>query len=238
MRPCAKVVAAVLVLVCVEHAIRAGVCCWFTKDLPPPEVVRRWSESEMDGRLFKLSRWDQFNQSQFEQCVARQIRPLNISSNERFVFLEVGAGIGAFSRRVLQMHPRAMGHASDSEQQAIDMASVVLHRMTVSVENMLRLSHPDSSFDYVFAPACLCYLHTNAAVRTAVSEFKRVLKPGGGMCASMLPAESSRMGSCSMRVPAEVFMHIPGLKVVGLENMDDWGIPHSMGRYSVCLRKV
>ena len=98
-----------------------------------------------------------------------------------------------------------------------------------------------SAFAFAITPSVPV---TNGAValwqvETAVSGFVRVLKPAGGLCISVLPNETSHKGSCHTRVPRTVFAALaPEMAVVGLEEMDDWGLPHGFGRYSVCLRKA
>ena len=114
--------------------------------------------------------------------------------------------------------------------------------MTLSVTNMLYTNMASSSFDYVFVPGALCYLHTMRDVLFALSKFSRVLKPGGGICLSMIASDSSPTGSCVTRIPKSTFTRVCpdqyGLHVVVMEEMDDWHLPHGMGRYSTCLRKT
>ena len=86
-------------------------------------------------------------------------------------------------------------------------------------------------------PGSLCYLHSMDDVLSSLAEMARVLKSGGGLCASMLASRTSDTGSCNIRIPKHIWHNRPGLTLVSMQEMDDWGLPHSSGRYAVCLRK-
>jgi len=216
---------------------------WFSEDLPSPAQVSAWSDDDIDKNLFKLSRWESFlGAAQFRRFVHNQILGLNLSSKDKFEYLEVGIGVGAFSREILRMFPAATGHGIDIVPGAIAIASVILphNRINVSVGNMRKLPFKNQAFDVVFVPGALCYLHTTSEVQQAVTEFSRVLRNSGGMCLSMLASNASDMGSCNVRIPKEYWhdvWHKTKLKVVSMDEMDSWNLPHSYGRYSTCLRK-
>jgi ubiquinone/menaquinone biosynthesis C-methylase UbiE len=105
---------------------------------------------------------------------------------------------------------------------------------------MLDLSNyvESDTFDHVFVPGTLCYLHSLIEVKEALQQFIRVLRTGGGLCISMLPSTTSETGSCNTRIPKTVWKNLDLLHLVTMEEMDDWNLPHSMGRYAVCLRKT
>eukprot|EP00277_Geminigera_cryophila_P013189 CAMPEP_0179453988 /NCGR_PEP_ID=MMETSP0799-20121207/37858_1 /TAXON_ID=46947 /ORGANISM="Geminigera cryophila, Strain CCMP2564" /LENGTH=228 /DNA_ID=CAMNT_0021251429 /DNA_START=234 /DNA_END=916 /DNA_ORIENTATION=- len=217
---------------------------WFDRDLPDVGVVAKWNAKELDELLFRLSRWDLFSgPGEWREFVTNQIRPLEISEKATFRFLEAGVGVGAFAREILRMFENSKGRGFDTVHNAVEIATVVLprDRMNVTVGEMTRIHEPSRSFDAVFVPGALCYLYSMTQVRMAVSEFARVLKEGGGMCLSMLPSEVSAKGSCSVGIPKsfwreEVTSEPYHLKLVALEEMSGWKLPHSLGRYSVCLR--
>ena len=174
-----------------------------------------------------------------------QIRPLNLDTNATFHFLEVGMGVGAFSREILGAFPHATGHGFDLVPRAIEIASVVLPqaRMKVTVGDMVDIHEPSETFDVVFVPGALCYLSSMDLVRTAVAGFSRVLRKDGGLCIHMLASENSPTGSCVVRIPkafwTEDVQQKPfGLKLIAMEEMSSWGLEHALGRYAVCLRKV
>ena len=135
---------------------------WFGEGLPKLSEVSSWTEEDLDRELYMLSRWDQFKPAQFQEFVSRQILPLNISEASRFSFLEIGMGVGAFARRILQLYPGASGHGIDLEAEAVAVAARVLPpaRMNVSVGTMLDLRFAAETFEYVFVPGCLCYLRS------------------------------------------------------------------------------
>lgn len=217
---------------------------WFTKDLPDPEIVRQWTEEELDQSLYKLSRWDGFTPTQFQSFVQHQVAGLGLEHAEKFHYLEVGVGVGAFARYVLQQYPNSTGMGIDLEPMAISVAALVLplHRIRLVVADMVKIPADSGSFDYVLVAGSLCYLHSLHDVHLALAEFARVLKPGGGMCASMLASATSDMGSCNVRIPKSTWGFeirvLHGLRLVTMEEMNDWNLPHAHGRYATCLRKT
>jgi SAM-dependent methyltransferase len=214
---------------------------WFSKDLPGQEEVAAWSETERFNRLFRLSRWEGFLSGvQFNRFVRDQILPLGQNNSQSFRFLEVGVGVGAFALEVLKMFPHAHGVGIDVVPGAIAIAEVVLpkDRMAVRVGDMRDLHDmPDSSFDVVYVPGAICYLQSLAEVAQAVTEFRRVLRGGGGLCLSMIASATSETGSCNTRIPEAFWTQFASLTVLSVDRMDDWHLPHAFGRYSVCLRK-
>jgi SAM-dependent methyltransferase len=222
-----------------------GVVKWFSSDMVSIDVVKSWNDSERDEKLFKLSKWEHFNATQFKMFVEHQIRGLEIqNSSVPFFFLEVGIGVGAFSRHVLHLFPNSSGRGLDIDADVINIARAVLdgHRMTVQVGNMLHIEYDSGLFDYVLVPGSICYLNSMLEVHKALSELARVLKQGGRMCLSMIASDTSPTGSCRVRIPKNVFSYECqlrfGLEHLITEEMDSWGLPHALGRYSSCLQKV
>ena len=213
---------------------------WFKDTLPDPHTIETWSSHDLDARLFKLSRWEQFNPAQFRRFVTHQIDGLDMSRKDAFHFLEVGVGVGAFAREILRQFPNATGVGFDLEAEAVAIAERVLPRarMTVYTEDMVHFRGAPDTFDLVLVPGSLCYLHSMDDVLRSLAEMSRVLKPGGGLCASMLASRTSAMGSCNIRIPKRIWHTRPGLTLVRMQEMDGWGLPHSYGRYAVCLRKT
>jgi len=219
-----------------------GTWRWFGERLPSPDEVSGWTERERDERLFRLSRWEDFaSAAQFAQFVERQIA--GVQPAGAFRFLEAGVGVGAFARHVLRRFPRAHGSGFDREPAVVALAARVLpaERFSLYVVDLTDVKWPPRSFDYVFAPGALCYLRSMAEVRAAVAALADAVRPGGGLCVSMLANATSPMGSCNVRIAERFWMHecalAFGLRVVRLERMDDWGLPHASGRYATCLRK-
>jgi ubiquinone/menaquinone biosynthesis C-methylase UbiE len=217
---------------------------WFNSDLPKPEEVEGWDEIKRFNTLYKLSRWEGFVSGEhFNEYVRYQIAGLQRNQSDQFYFLEVGVGVGAFALEVLKMYPLSSGEGIDIVPGAIAIAEVVLpsDRMHVKVGDMRNIEYGASQFDVVYVPGALCYLLSMEDVQLAVSEFYRVLRPGGGICLSMLASDSSDTGSCNTRIP-KTFWTVEmvdkySFKVLRLDDMDDWKLPHSMGRYSICLKK-
>jgi SAM-dependent methyltransferase len=237
-------VLATLVTALIREYIRNGTRRWFSDDLPAPEIVRQWSEDELDQSLYKLSRWEEFTPAQFRSFVEHQISGLGLKKTDKFHYLEVGVGVGAFARYILQNYPNVTGMGIDLEPNAIAVAAEVLpsDRMHLLVANMVEIPADSNSFDYVLVAGSLCYLHSLHDVQCALAEFARVLKTGGGVCASMLASATSEMGSCNIRIPKSTWgndiYRALGLKLVTMEEMNDWKLPHAFGRYATCLRKT
>jgi SAM-dependent methyltransferase len=199
-------VAVVLVMVCftvamviIREYVRNGTRRWFTEDLPVPDVIGNWTEAQLNARLHQLSRWDGFTPMQFRSFVEHQILPLRMDANNTFRFMEIGVRVGAFNRHVLQMFPLATGVTVgvDLERDVIAIAERVLprERMCLYVTDMAHLfmAH-EGEFDYVFVPGALCYQHSLVSVHLALREFALIVRPGGGVCASMLASATSPMG--------------------------------------------
>ena len=224
------------------HGSKLG---WFMSDLPAAQVVARWPESELDKKLHGLSRWDNFSHSDFVNFNMAFIRPLDLSRDGSFHFLEVGMGVGAFSREILRAFPNATGAGFDLVPQAIQIAKAVLpeNRMRVYTADMLHIPEPAASFDLVLVPGALCYLASMHFVKQAVAEFARVLVPGGRLCINLLASDTSPTGSCVVRVPKSFWQREVGacpilLALISIEDMASWHLEHALGRYSVCLRKL
>lgn len=217
---------------------------WYNTDLPSLEEIATWDEEKRHNTLFRLSRWESFKSGdQFRQMVQMQIKPLGLNATERFHFLELGVGVGAFSRIILQQFPLSSGVGIDIVPAAIEISKIVLpaHRMTTLVGDMKKIDSKGSTFHVVFVPGALCLLFSMDQVRLAVAEIHRVLKPGGGLCISLMPSATSETGSCTVRIPKsfwfEEVAYLYGSKILTIEDMDNWNLPHSMGRYHMCLRK-
>jgi len=227
----------------VREYIQNGTRRWFTSSLPNPESISQWTNDELDQRLYKLSRWDDFSPAQFQRFVEHQIKGLRLNEKDKFHFLEVGVGVGAFTRHILHKFPKSSGMGIDLESEVVAIAATILPsaRMELHVSDMLKIPVDANEFDYVFVPGSLCYLHSLDDVKAALTEFSRVLKPGGGLCASMLASATSDMGSCNIRISKSMWMleglHDYGMVMVSMEEMNDWGLPHALGRYSTCMRK-
>jgi ubiquinone/menaquinone biosynthesis C-methylase UbiE len=218
---------------------------WFNTDLPSPAEVSQWSEQTKENTLFQLSRWDSFTSGkQFRRFVKAQIRALGLDPSKAFHFLEIGMGVGAFARVVLDLYPEASGEGIDIAPVPIEIAKAVLpsSRMKPAVGDMRHLqAYGGSAFDVVFVPGALCLLSSMDEVRMTVAEIERVLKSTGRFCVSLMPDETSQAGACNTRISkrfwTEEVAYRYHLKLLALEDMDTWHLPHSMGRYHVCMQK-
>ena len=223
---------------------------WFRASASQCDVTL-WTEADFDEGLHKLSRWEEFDAAQFRSFVAHQIAPLRLARNASFRFLEAGVGVGAFARVLLRAYPNATGVGFDLEPKAVAIARRVLprDRMPLVFEaDMLtvQLPHTTALFDYIFVPGALCYLHSLDDIQAALARLVRLLRPGGGLCASMLASMRSDTGSCNTRIPKAMWLSpnkraggtlAAPLTLLSIEDMDTWRLPHAFGRYAVCLTK-
>jgi SAM-dependent methyltransferase len=173
--------------------------------------------------------------------------PLDIPSKNvsNFTFLEVGIGVGAWTRILLRDFPNASGVGIDLESNVIELAAQVLEHSNVKLQvlNMINVpySFENAGFDYIFIPGTLCYADSLGDVYGIIKGLvsHNVLKPGGRMSVTMLASEASETGSCVTRIP-KVFWH--GLKnywrVLEIQDMETWKLPHALGRYAVYLERV
>ena len=101
---------------------------------------------------------------------------------------------------------------------------------------------PLGTFDFIVAPGVLCYHRTLNVVRESMNQYMRMLKPGGGLCASILPENTDMLGSCSTYIPQDFWSSIPNFCWISTESMRSWlvdshGFKSLSGRYSMCGRK-
>jgi SAM-dependent methyltransferase len=215
---------------------------WFRHEASSfsPSEVRSWSEEMKDKKLHHLSGWSYASATTWIRYVQNTVFPLGILAGERFRFLEVGCGVGVFSRVLFKIFPHASGFGFDIEPRAISIARAVLpaERFDLIVSNMSSFIVTEKAFDYIFIPGALCYLESLDLIEHTVRSLLKGLKCGGrGMCASMLPGVASKMGSCRSRVP-ESFWFALGVTVIKMEDMAKWKSKDTIyHRYNVCVRK-
>jgi SAM-dependent methyltransferase len=113
--------------------------------------------------------------------------------------LEIGSGTGYFSLNLLQMGAIERLVATDISPGMLSTLSTTAHRLGLVVETKVTdaegLPFDDGSFDLVFGHAVLHHLPD---LSTALSEFRRVLRPGGAVA---FCGEPSRYGDLLAAVP-------------------------------------
>jgi SAM-dependent methyltransferase len=210
------------------------------------DQVKNWTKEYTDEHLHELSRWGRdLNRSEWIQTVKYSYNPLNITPwYKRFTYLEIGVGVGAWSRVFLKHFPNARGTGLDIDAKAIDIARVVL-----PLENMpeLVVSHfmqttvlfKDRQFDYVFLPGTLCYAkdiwQVSSFIHGLVSN--NVIRKGGYLVASMMLSNTSHYPQ-KTSVPLSFWYAFKHYQVVWMENMDLWNLPYDEGRYAVYLQVI
>ena len=145
---------------------------------------------------------------------------------------------------LLHNYPSSTMMGIDHSPRAIAIAEAILPktRSKVLVADMASLPSSFGMFDYIFAPGVLCYHRSLDAVRHSVSQYLHMLRPGGGLCASILPVSWDMLGSCSTYIPQDFWANVPNFCWISTESMATWlvdsaGFSSLSGRYSVCGRK-
>lgn len=136
----------------------------------------RWLVDSIGWRLFVA------------QTIARDIAPrVALPRNARI--LDIGGGAGAAVKPLLKAFPGSKVTMIDPDPKMLDIARKRLwsegDRVYIEAMNVDRLSFDDDSFDAVL---CFEVLHHVVRWREALTEIKRVLKPGG----ALLVAEALR----------------------------------------------
>ena len=220
---------------------------WFTCELPDALQVRAWSELRLDRELHTLSHWEGFSTGEFRAFAWHQLRGLELPRAQPFRYLEVGVGVGAFSRELLRLYPLARGDGFDIEERAVTIAGMVLPRTRFQC-GVGDMRDPTNAFYYragarrpyagIIVPGALCYLHSQEDAVQVLTQLARMLRRGGRLCASMLPSVDSDMGSCNTRVPKALWARVPLLHAAVFEAMDGWNLTaHAMGRYAACATR-
>lgn len=121
----------------------------------------------------------QDNEAFFELAFDRIVELLNVSGDS-VRFLDAGCGSGRHSERLARRGYRvtAVDFSEAILQKANDylQASGLDDRVSFQREDLLNLSFPDAEFDCILCWGVLMHI---LDIETAVSEFARVLKPGG-----------------------------------------------------------
>jgi hypothetical protein len=216
---------------------------WFETAVVSVDDIRQWNESYRDEHLHELSRWDGFNASEWRAFVQHSYAPV-VNATHRdsaFRFLEVGVGVGAWARVFMQDFPNATGEGIDLEPKVVAIAQEILSpdKFQASVLNMILVPEVFRSkhFDYLFIPGTLCYADNIVQVYNLIKGIHRqdVIRAGGKMGITMLASLQSNTGSCVTRIPKSFWASLPMYTVIDLQEMDDWSLPHSLGRYAVFL---
>lgn len=214
---------------------------WFKTAVIPSHIVGKWNETYKDEELHKLSRWDGFTASQWKAFVRHSYTPFHINPNETFRYLEIGVGVGAWSRILLSEFPNAIGEGLDLEPETLSVAQVVLPESRIKLQLMHMINVPQvyagKQFDFVFIPGTLCYADDMYQIKYLLSELvnQRVLKKGGKLSATMLASATSQIGSCETRIPKGFWFNLLSYSVIKIEDMNDWELPHGLGRYAIFL---
>ncbi len=105
--------------------------------------------------------------------------------------LDCGAGgrtppLSHFAERGYECH--GIDISAEQVRRAAEYAKERGYALNLRVGDMRELPYPDASFSYVYELESMCHL-TKADTKVALSEMKRVLKPGGYLFAHFMSME-------------------------------------------------
>lgn len=228
------------------NVLKRNTSTYFKDALIPAEDILAWNESELDSNLHLLSHWEPLTAMEWKVLVWKTYQPSGAVTNPdpKIYYLEIGVGVGAFSRLFLKAFPEAIGVGIDNIPPAIAIASVVLPpaRMTLEVMDMYQVPemYRLQKFDYVFFPGVACFANSVSELYWIMQGMATaaVIKLNGNVTATLLPDTVQQRGECSLTVPQSFWYSLPYYKVYRVENMDDWNLPGMLGRYAVYLTRV
>ena len=228
---------------CILSMFRYNPRPWFEEIIPPPEDILSWNQSYLDSHLHTLSRWSDTTYDQWRVMVSMTYYPFHIPYDKPISFLEVGCGVGAWSRIFLDEFPLACGEGIDLEEKAIAIASLVLplNRISLQVLDMAKVpeTFAQEKFDYVFFPGVICYAQALSEVYWILQGMvtSNTLKKYGNISLTMIPESLQYQGSCVITIPKSFWYSLPLYKVLSFSDMGEWGVSHMDGRYAVYLQR-
>jgi len=149
------------------------------RTLGSPGVHRQWEETYRTAE----------NERFFEEAFDELVRFLDAPPGA--MFLDAGCGVGSHSVRLARRGFSVTG--VDFSPSALDEAAENLRahgltdRVRLQREDLLHLSFPDASFDYVLCWGVLMHV---PEVERAIDELARVVRPGGMLVISEANAAS------------------------------------------------
>lgn len=197
------------------------------------------SDADMDKYLHMLSRWEGLNASQWVVFAQHAYQPLEINNSDGVRFLEVGIGVGAWTRVFLRENPNVSGWGIDLEQTALDVAKYTLKQWNVKLMKLDMLDIPytfqEHHFDYVFFPGTLCYADTLSDIYWLMRGlwFHNVVKIGGKVSITFLTYVEQK--PCVTVVSKEYWNGLRDkFHVILIEDLDMFGYTNM---YSVFLER-
>lgn len=181
-----------------------------------------------ESNLHMASGWVNFDKSNYDLFVRKQINMVNVTSGDNV--LEIGCGIGAFLQILNTYTDQITG---------IDINEVILktakkYNPTAKLFrcDATELQFDDESFDVVLMPAVLGYIDTDKH-DLILREIKRVLKPGGRCMIGLLAEDEQYLLTMKSVVSKKYWDHIQNVNIQDLNtwNLDD--CDHIEGRYAV-----
>jgi SAM-dependent methyltransferase len=234
---------------------------WFEADsmiqsLGATEESNLRNSSWLDENLHRLSRWS-FPHKDWETFVGNHIHshPMVhavLGSRNGCRVLEIGSGVGAFSRSLLRMYPNVSVVGTDYSTKMVRFSEKVLsaeglmkfqaHVASMQDATAMRAALKNEKlFDLVFMVGSLCYMPDHLSVRLALAIALENIKVNGLLLASMLPETIKAMRSCETLIEKSLInkLAVPlGYEVMTFSDMAGWGAGNQIDRYSVVLRKI
>ena len=108
----------------------------------------------------------------------RRVKMLSSHLNSGMTVLELGCGVGYFTRELARSGADIVAIDVSPELLEIAKANCSAPNVRYEIQNAYQLTYPNAAFDSVIGSSVLHHLEIEQALR----EIYRVLKPGGTIC--------------------------------------------------------
>jgi len=219
----------------------------------------------LDMNLHRLSHWE-FPHKEWESFVSKHVHYEDVQSVLKKTpcrMLEIGGGVGAFSRSLLRSYDSLSEFTSiEKSAKATEISRIVnkkdarFRAISASMEDSkgmratIAAAAPDisswdgrcpGSYDIAIMSGVLCYVGTEDLVRITLENAFTELRVDGLLIISMLPKTRESMRSCETAIPLPMIERISKTlqyEIITTDDMSKWGTGNQADRYLVVLRKT
>lgn len=197
------------------------------------------SDADLDKYLHLLSRWEGLNASQWVTFAQHAYIPLLVNNSKNMHFLEIGIGVGAWTRVFLKDNPNLSGWGIDIEHVALDVARYTLKQWNVKLMKLDMVDVPytfhDYNFDYVFFPGSLCYADNLSDVYWLIRGLwvHNVVRVGGKISITFLSTVDNI--PCVTKISKEYWNNLRDkFHIISMEDLNTFGYTNM---YSIFLER-
>jgi len=183
-------------------------------------LAQKSNKTLLDARLHHLDGRSHLDSEGFKGSSALLFQEFEKRmTNRSFMFLELGSGVGSFSRLLLRKFPGAVGIGISPNAGLSSLSNAVLSKyvkdnrfysINARMEEMTSVAGIESAFgevDYVFMPGALCMTSGLGDVHKVLKQVMYLLKPGGHATGKTMPDAAAGQGACRTVIPA-AFWHV------------------------------